>query len=102
MLLSKQARLGCHPRVWRSTSRIAAASPTRARRPVDETQLFYLRAAVSIGRGRKLIILGYLEPVVAACLWRPLRIACATCSSQMGCPNRRRSPVAGQATAAVA
>ena len=104
MLLSKQARSVAIPSLeidQPDCRRVAHASSVG---PVDETQLFYLESrGLDPDEARKLIILGYLEPVVA-------RVPLASAQDRLrdlleakwAARTGAAHPSAGQATAAVA
>ncbi len=66
MLLSKQARSVAIPSLEIDQPDCRRVAHASAVGPIDETQLFYLESrGIDPDEARKLIILGYLEPVVA-------------------------------------
>jgi Fe-S cluster assembly scaffold protein SufB len=66
MNLSKQARAVAIPSLEIDQPDCRRAAHSSSVGPIDETQLFYLESrGIGAGEARKMIVLGFLEPVVA-------------------------------------
>jgi Fe-S cluster assembly protein SufD len=66
MNLSKQARAVAIPSLEIDQPDCRRAAHSSSVGPIDETQLFYLESrGISPAEARKMIVLGFLEPVVA-------------------------------------
>jgi Fe-S cluster assembly protein SufD len=66
MNLSKQARAVAIPSLEIDQPDCRRAAHSSSSGPIDETQLFYLESrGIGAGEARKMIVLGFLEPVVA-------------------------------------
>jgi len=95
MLALQAGSLGSS-RVWRSTSRIAAACPRELRRPRGRNAALYLESR-GLHPDRPASSSSLVSGAgLAACLWRPLRIACATCSRPNGCRTGAAHPSAAR------
>ena len=66
MLLSKTARSVAIPSLWIDQPDCERAAHGSSVGPIDQNQIFYLRArGLSEAEARRTIVMGYLEPVVA-------------------------------------
>jgi len=67
MLLSKTARSVAIPSLWIDQPDCERAAHGSSVGPIDQNQIFYLRArGLTEAEARRTIVMGYLEPVVAA------------------------------------
>jgi Fe-S cluster assembly protein SufD len=67
MLLSKTARSVAIPSLWIDQPDCERAAHGSSVGPIDQGQIFYLRTrGLTEAEARRTIVMGYLEPVVAA------------------------------------